>query len=312
MILLPVPERGYHAAFWTGTLVTLNVVLFLISWPIEQRRAGNVRRVEWRDAAIELQTVAQADAATLPADLQQALQEKPETESFPSGALLQAFQKIESSPLSLSSARRYQWEQLYPRFSAMTASVASAREGSSPFRTFGFMPKEGWLPGVLTHQFLHAGWLHLIGNMVFLWVIGFVLEYAVGAWIIAFYLIGGIAAAWAQVHFGPSTMDAMVGASGAISSLMGFALGAIPSARVKLMYAVGGKGGFFHAPLWFFIPLWIIDQILQASLASVQGTTRVGYAAHLGGLAFGFALALLLRVAFQQKFNTPENPGAAW
>lgn len=312
MMLLPLPERGYHTAAWTTGLVLFNVLVFALTWPMELRRASAVSRDVWRESAAQLQTLAQAEASGFSAEIQQALLESPSADTYPSGALLQSFRQIQDNPRSLTSARRYQWEAQYPHFSMMTASIASSREGSSPFRILGFRPTLSWFPGVLTHQFLHAGWWHLIGNMIFLWVVGFVLEFGVGGYLLALYLVGGIGAAWAQVHFGNLGNEIMVGASGAIAALMGFALVAIPSARVKLFYLTWGRAGTFHAPLWFFLPFWILEQYFQAGMAVGEEAVKVGYAAHFGGFFFGAILALISRFVLPTPIRTPENPNTSW
>jgi len=313
MILFPVPERGGHGVFWTTGLVLINVLVFGVSWPMEKHRASAVSRDVWRQSAQDLQTLVQPDKASFSPDIQQALDSSPSSETYPDGNLLQAFRQIQTQTHSLSGPVRYEWDQTYPHFESLTASIASSREGSSPFRLLGFRPALGWFPGVLTHQFLHAGWWHLIGNMLFLWVVCGVLEYALGGRVLFLYLIGGVAAAWAQAYFGKfSPTVIMVGASGSISALMGFALLAVPSARVKLFYATLGKGGTFHAPLWFFLPLWLFDQLIQAGMAAGSEAVKVGYAAHIGGFVFGAGLAFFLRAIFRVQFQTPTNSNAAW
>ncbi len=162
---------------------------------------------------------------------------------------------------------------------------------TTPYQRFGFRPKTGWLPGLLTHQFLHEGWLHLIMNMLFLWVVGSVLEGRLGRHMIWIYLTGGIAAAVGQVLWGIPEDAVMVGSSGAVSALMGFALIGMPGAKVKLWYVlllfIVPRYGAFDAPLWFFIPLWLFEQLTMLLMSAKAEVVKVAYAAHVVGLAFG-------------------------
>jgi membrane associated rhomboid family serine protease len=159
--------------------------------------------------------------------------------------------------------------------------------------------QRGWFPGIITYLFLHAGWLHIFFNMLFLWTAGMVLERRIGIGMAALYFAGGAAAAWSQYTWGPPTTQVLVGASGAIAALMGFALLAMPTARITLFYVyftLSGRAGTFESPLWFCLPLWILQQIFMLLMPLQGALASIGYAAHVGGFVFGGVIGLGYRL----------------
>ena len=138
--------------------------------------------------------------------------------------------------------------------------------------------------------------------MLFLWVIGCVLEERFGMGMVIVYLLGGIAAAVAQGTFKPGENQVFVGASGAVSALLGMALLAAPHARVILFYflliTLYPRYGTFESPLWFFIPLWFFEQALMTMLTVKTEIVNVGYVAHTGGFLFGAVAGIFVNVFF--------------
>ncbi len=152
---------------------------------------------------------------------------------------------------------------------------------------------------VLTSMFLHGGWLHLIGNMVFLWVFGNNIEDAMGhGRFTVFYLLCGIAAAAAQIVVDPSSVVPMVGASGAISGVMGGYLLLYPRARVHTIVFFGFITTV-DLPAYVLLGYWIVLQILGGlpSLVGVGGGGGVAFWAHVGGFAGGMLLIRLFESA---------------
>lgn len=297
-ILLPVPERKGDWPFFTGALILLNVLVFLIVWPIEKRRAGVVSRDDWQASAERLTAIALAPESGL-GESDRVILEAEKGVAPVSVRRLETFRRIHEQPITLSGASRHKWEEAYPRFEAMNRSIEAAHVGETPYRRFGFRPDKSWFPGILTHEFLHAGIWHLLFNMLFLWVIGTVLEPRCGIWMLGIYLVGGVAAALAQVFSGQLGADAMVGASGAVAALMGAGLFALPGAQIKLFYGlvmfVSGRAGTFHAPLWACLPLWLLQQLFMAGMTAGAEVVTVGYWAHIGGFVFGALLGLAIR-----------------
>ena len=147
----------------------------------------------------------------------------------------------------------------------------------------------------ITSMFLHGGWFHLIGNMWFLWVFGNNIEDSMGhGRFVAFYLVCGVLAAAAQVAFHPSSAVPMVGASGAISGVMGAYLVLYPRVRVHMLVVLGFFITTIVVPASWMLVYWVFLQLL-GSLPSFGGGSEGGVAflAHLGGFAAGVVLIKL-------------------
>ena len=153
---------------------------------------------------------------------------------------------------------------------------------------------------LITSAFLHGGWMHIIGNMIFLWGVGPLVEERIGAGIVPLWLAGGAAAALAQAGWGLPEGAVMVGASGAVSAVMGYGLLRAPAARTRVFYAlvlfVTARTGLFDAPLWFFLPLWAFEQGVMALMSRAGDWVQTAYGAHVGGFVFGGGLGLLGRI----------------
>lgn len=150
------------------------------------------------------------------------------------------------------------------------------------------------LHGLLTHMFLHAGIMHLGGNMLFLWIFGDNLEDQMGHFGFAlFYLACGLAAAGAQILSGPNSGVPMVGASGAIAGVMGGYLLLFPRARVDVLAIIVVLIKVFTLPAWVMLGLWFAFQLFGGF--SAQGSEGgVAYWAHAGGFIAGLLLTLPL------------------
>jgi len=152
---------------------------------------------------------------------------------------------------------------------------------------------------MLFSMFLHGGWLHLIGNLWFLWVFGDNVEDAIGhAGYLLFYLACGVAAALAQALASPSSTVPMVGASGAIAGVLGAYFVWFPWSRVKTLLFLGFFMTMTELPAPVFLILWFVVQFFSGtlSLASAGAATGgVAWFAHVGGFVAGAALAILLR-----------------
>lgn len=147
------------------------------------------------------------------------------------------------------------------------------------------------VPTLFTSMFLHGSWGHLIGNLWFLWVFGNNIEDSMGHLrFVAFYLLTGVAAAVAQIAMVPSSPVPMVGASGAISGIMGAYLVLYPGIRIDTWV------GFWiiQVPAWLMLGYWMLLQ-----LSGVLGPAAVGggvaYGAHLGGFIAGLLLIPIFR-----------------
>lgn len=167
------------------------------------------------------------------------------------------------------------------------------------------------LYGLLTHMFLHAGFMHIIGNMLFLWIFGDNLEEQMGhLGFLAFYLACGLVAAAAQIIAAPYSPIPMVGASGAIAGVMGGYLLLFPRAKVDVLAIIVIFIKIFTLPAWVMLGLWFGIQIFGGYAASgAEG--GVAYWAHAGGFVAGVVLTLplfLRRGAMQFWARTDGHP----
>ena len=148
---------------------------------------------------------------------------------------------------------------------------------------------------LLTSMFLHGGWMHLGGNMLYLWIFGDNLEHRMGhARFLVFYLLCGLAAGGAHILFNSTSNVPTVGASGAISGVLGGYLLLFPKNRVRVLT----RGGVAAVPAMFVLGFWILIQFVN-SMGSMATTSETGegggvaYLAHVGGFVAGLVLVKL-------------------
>jgi len=172
-------------------------------------------------------------------------------------------------------------------------------QGESFIRQWAVVPRQlianpsAELATVLTAMFMHAGWAHLLGNMLFLWIFGDNVEGQLGrAKFLVFYLVCGIAATLAQVAVSAESSIPNLGASGAISGVLAGYLVFFPQGRVKVLM----RGGVVAVPSLVVIGLWIVLQLINGigSITQSAQTGGVAYMAHIGGFVAGLVLAFLL------------------
>jgi membrane associated rhomboid family serine protease len=147
---------------------------------------------------------------------------------------------------------------------------------------------------LLTSMFIHGSWLHIIGNMVFLWAFGPEIEDAMNpVRYLAFYLVGGLVAMLAQIAASPSSMVPTLGASGAIAAVMGAFLVTYPRDEIRVVLIIFVFVRFTVIPAALIIGVWFLMQLFSAgSVATVQAG-GVAYLAHVGGAVFGAVTARL-------------------
>jgi rhomboid family protein len=154
---------------------------------------------------------------------------------------------------------------------------------------------------ILTAMFLHAGWAHILGNMLFLWVFGPEIEDVMSRpRYLIFYLLGGLAATLAQIVISPDSTIPNLGASGAIAAVMGAFLITYPRDQIRTVLFLGWFVTVRLVPAIVLVGLWFLTQIFSevGALATVQ-TGGVAYVAHIGGFTFGAAAA--------RMFENPER-----
>ena len=173
------------------------------------------------------------------------------------------------------------------------AAGARVQLGPNEYCRVGDLP--GWAT-VLTSMFTHGGWLHLIGNMWFFWIFGNNVEDSMGRFrFLIFYLLCGTAAALAQSLANPSSPIPMVGASGAISGVMGAYIILYPRVRVHMLVFLGFFITKIAVPAYLMLIYWLLIQVVSGALAVGQEGGGVAFLAHIGGFVAGMVLVLLFR-----------------
>lgn len=190
------------------------------------------------------------------------------------------------------------------------------------FKDWALIPREltqgSGQMGLLTSMFLHGGWLHLAGNMLFLWIFGDNLEDTLGhVGFLIFYLLCGLAAGGAQVLADPWSNIPMVGASGAIAGIMGGYLLLFPKARVDVIVIFIIFFKIFPLPAWIMLGVWFGFQLVMG-VAVDTDLGGVAYWAHAGGFIAGMILILPAflkrggKAYWQETAGTPPHPEAKY
>ncbi len=180
-----------------------------------------------------------------------------------------------------------------------------AASGRLPCRIDG---DGSWLT-VLSSMFMHGGWMHIIGNMWFLWIFGDNVEDAMGpVRFLAFYLLCGLAAAGAQVAADASSPIPMVGASGAIGGVMGAYIVLYPRVHVHLLVILGFFVTTFAVPAVAMLGYWLLVQLLGGLSSMGASGGGVAFWAHAGGFAAGALLILL----FKNEALLAQHPYRGW
>ena len=171
---------------------------------------------------------------------------------------------------------------------------------------------------LVTSMFLHGGWMHLAGNMLFLWIFGDNLEDEMGHMPFAgFYLASGLAAAALQIAANPGSGVPMVGASGAIAGVMGGYLLLYPQAKVDVLVIFVVFVRVFAIPAWIVLGLWFGLQIFNGAVTPTDGG-GVAYWAHAGGFVGGLAMTLPIWLRrggpgfWSRTKGHPDHPAAQY
>jgi membrane associated rhomboid family serine protease len=190
------------------------------------------------------------------------------------------------------------------------------------FYTWGLVPQfvmsGEQLPTLITHMFLHGGWMHLGGNMLFLWIFGDNLEDLMGpVKFLIFYIAAGLAAAALQIGVDPASQVPMVGASGAIAGVLGGYLLLFPRARVDVVIILIIIFKVFPIRAWIMLCLWFAVQVFSG-VTTPSEDGGVAYFAHIGGFIAGLVLCLPLWLRlggtafWQRTLGQPAHPPAEY
>ncbi len=191
--------------------------------------------------------------------------------------------------------------------------VAVMEFGMIPARVFGtaqlspeLAAAPAWLT-VITSMFMHGGWMHLALNMLFLWIFGDNVEDSMGhVRYLVFYIACGVAAAMAQALINPDSTIPMVGASGAISGVLGAYVLLHPKATVRVLFVLGLFVTVAHIPAMIVLGVWFLTQIASAAFVQNDGP-GVAFWAHVGGFVAGMALVPLFKKSDVKLFQPPHS-----
>jgi membrane associated rhomboid family serine protease len=181
-------------------------------------------------------------------------------------------------------------DPLYAEWKELRSAYISERSKLTSFK-YGFIPAKKSLLTSLTYMFMHGSTGHLAGNMIFLWIVGCMLEMGLGRLRYSIlYIIGGLFAVWVYWLVYMNSTTPLVGASGAIAGLMGAFAVLFGKKRVKIFYSLGVYFNYITIPAIILLPLWMGNEFFQLF---VGGAAHVAYAAHIGGLIGGAFLGFI-------------------
>lgn len=300
-MIIPLWVRGLSERPWpwvTTALIVINLIVFLGTHAQIEQESQKAARIELPMLLIS----AAHPEVNPPADV------RPLIDSFAQDnkPLWEGIRSGKQPPINEWDREMRDWgsTQASDELEDLAAQWKQIQQ-DSVLQNYAFYPYKPTVMSFLTANFLHAGWLHLIGNMWFLWLAGAMMENVWGPWIYSgFYLLAGIAGVVAHGTTYPHSVLPMLGASGAIAGLIGGFLVRFPQAKIDLVLVLFVRFIRFAWPACVVLPLWIVLQMLWGLFAPSSG--GVAYLAHIGGFMFGLAMALALRYLGLER-TLPES-----
>lgn len=212
---------------------------------------------------------------------------------------------------SIARPRSSILEKEQEQFNQIGQSFITALNGF-PYRKWGFIPADKSFLALLTYMFIHGGWLHLLGNLLFLYMAGPFIEDLWGRSAFAsFYIIVGMLSALLYAQHYPNFTGPLIGASGAIAGVMGAFLIKYWKIRINFFYFIFPFfRGTFQAPAWLMLPLWLVLEIFNARIVdsiNVQGGGGVAHWAHVWGFVLGMTVAFGMNAfKIEEKYINPK------
>src|SRR5260370_10305238 len=202
-------------------------------------------------------------------------------------------------------------EQLQADMDSLAQRFAEVQK-SSIMENYAFVPAHPNPISYITSMFLHIGWIHLIGNMWFLWLAGFILEDRWGRAIYPiFYLLAGVAASLFHVMFNPHSLVPTLGASGAVAALMGGFLIRFPKLKIEMLWYMLIFRIRFKAYAYWLLPLWLLTEVFYCSIFGQA--SGVAHWAHVGGFLFGVVAALAIqKTGLEHEANAVIEDKIGW
>jgi membrane associated rhomboid family serine protease len=308
-MLIPIKHENMEARRWpvvTLALIAINVAVFLFTMSAiddEAPQLGEVKSHILILAALHPELKMQSQSQHLVDGFKQSHPDQWKQVQNPYRDVINAY-----------DARIKMMEdtsKLQDEMDALNAQFVSLSK-TSIVEQYAFVPAQPTAISYLTANFLHGGWLHLIGNMWFLWLAGFVLEDVWGRWLYSvFYLIAGVAALQFYAWSNPGSITPTLGASGAVAALMGAFLVRFPKMKIEMAWLFLFKLYRFKAAAYWLLPLWLFAEIFYGSLFG--SSSGVAHWAHVGGFLFGALAALAIQHSgIEQKTNQAIEDKLAW
>lgn len=318
-MLIPIRHENMSARRWpvvTLTLIAVNVLAFVLTNSAIERQSAALGQVKLQ----LLSLVATHPRLNVPPEAQQFVaafrEHNPDAWKqlqHPSHDLTDFSDPDGASASQFSTQVLDSVDPLQVKMDGL-ASKYQELAGAAITENYAFVPAHPKPLSYLTANFLHGGWLHLIGNMWFLWLAGFVLEDAWGrALYTTFYLIAGAVALQIHAWMNAGSLVPTLGASGAIAALMGAFLVRFPKMRIEMMWLFGFRfrAYRFKAPAYALLPLWLLLEVFYGSVFG--NSSGVAHWAHVGGFVFGAIAATVLHYSgLEQKANAAIEEQVSW
>ena len=309
MLLIPLKHENMEGRRWpivTFALIGLNILAFLgTHWTMEEQapKLAEVRLHLLLLAAEHPELKVPDDARQFVEDFKKA---NPKIWQEAASPYRQLVDSTDARYRTMDDT-----EKLQEEMDSLGQQFHEARE-KSVLLNYGFIPAHKKAITYLTSMFMHAGWIHLIGNMWFLWLAGFILEENWGRVIYpVFYLLAGIVASQIHALAYPNSIVPCVGASGAIAALMGAFLVRFPKLKIDMWGTAFFMRFRFKAPAYSLLPLWLLTEVFYSAM--VGEATVVAHWAHIGCFLFCMFGALVIQhTGLEHKANAAIEEKVGW
>jgi membrane associated rhomboid family serine protease len=320
-MLIPIKHENMAARRWpvvTLSLIAINTIVFLLttmSMSDEAPQLGEVKADILILAALHPELKMHPDEQRLVDGFKQSHPDQWKRVQNPYRDVINAYDakiKLMEDPEKLQQ----EMDSLEEQYGNLSSSSITEQ--------YAFVPAHPSVLSYVTANLLHGGLMHLIGNMWFLWLAGFVLEDVWGRWLYsAFYLVAGAAALQFHAWLNPGSITPTLGASGAVAALMGAFLVRYPKMKIEMAWIwwfsiirllrTGNPFRIwrFQASAYWLLPLWLGVEILYGTMFG--STSSVAHWAHVGGFVFGAVAAVGIRYSgIEQKANKAIEEELAW
>ena len=308
-MLIPLRHENMRGRRWpyiTLALIALNVVIFLLTHGLMERQKPEIVDVQVHLILLDA--------------MHPELQTPPDVSNFLESTKKKAgvgWEHLASPKRRILDAwdaqiRRVDDPQELQQEMDRLSAAWQFQEHNTILGEYAFIPARPRALPYLTANFLHSGWMHLIGNMWFLWLAGFILEDTWGRAIYSvFYLFAGAAAMQFYAWCTPGSFVPLVGASGAVAALMGAFLVRFPKLKIEMATLLFFYPLKFKTPAYWLLPLWLVAEFFYGS--AYGQFSPVAHWAHVGGFLFGmFGAYVVRRSGLEQQANEAIESELGW